>query len=108
MGEPMAEGDEAHPRPSPLDLGRYVLISRLELDLIKENIRDAKLAAQSAAVTSASNKQTLDETVKPALVTLQEHEQAIQKARGAMWGVGAVWSVLTLVLSFAIGRVAGG
>lgn len=100
------------PNQSPFDASpgrnQYVLISRFELDLIKQNIHEAKTAAQSAAETSASNKQTLQQVVEPALVTLKEHEKAIQKARGAIWGVGAFWSVLTLVVGFAIAYFTGG
>lgn len=87
------------PYTPPRNDGLYVVIPKSELEFIKAAIVRAEHYALEARDSSRANHQTLTEVVKPKLDKVDEHEVALQRSRGAMWAVGAVWTAITVALT---------
>ncbi len=84
--------------------GLYVVVPKSELEFIKQQIMEARLFAYEARESSRSNKQSIDEVIKPALDVVDEHEKAIQRSRGILIGLSAVWTIITVMLSLWFNR----
>ena len=80
----------------------YVVIPKSELEFIKQSIMRAEEYALEARDSSRSNKQSIDEVIKPKLEVVDEHERALQRSRGVLIAISVVWTAVTVGISLWI------
>lgn len=82
--------------PTAGSRGLYVVMPKAEIEFLKLQITEARQFAFEARESSRSNKQSIDEVIKPKLDIVDDHEKAIQRSRGVLFAISAIWTAVTL------------